>query len=105
MIHLNENNFASYTADGAKPILVDFWAAWCGPCKMLAPVLEELEKEANSYVIGKVNVDEEMSLASRFGIMSIPTLLLFHEGRPVAQAVGYQTKEQLKLWLESQGVV
>lgn len=104
IIHLNQENFASYTADGQKPILVDFWASWCGPCKMLAPVLEELEKEADGYAIGKVNVDEEMSLASRFGIMSIPTLILFKEGKPVAQAVGYQTKEQLKLWLESQGV-
>lgn len=104
IIHLNQENFASYTADGQKPILVDFWASWCGPCKMLAPVLEELEKEADGYAIGKVNVDEEMYLASRFGIMSIPTLILFKEGKPVAQAVGYQTKEQLKLWLESQGV-
>lgn len=104
IVHLNESDFASYTADGQKPILVDFWAEWCGPCKMLTPVLEELDAEAKGFVIGKVNVDENLTLASRFGIASIPTLVLFKEGRKVAQTVGYQTKEQLRLWLESQGV-
>lgn len=104
IVHLNESNFASYTADGQQPILVDFWADWCGPCKMLAPVLEALDADAKGLVIGKVNVDECLALASRFGIASIPTLVLFKEGRKVAQAVGYHTKEQLRLWLESQGV-
>lgn len=104
IVHLNESNFASYTADGQKPILVDFWADWCGPCKMLAPVLEELAKEANGFVVGKVNVDENLAIASEYGITSIPTLILFKEGKAVAQSVGYQTKEHLRLWLESQGV-
>lgn len=104
-IHLNESNFASYTADGQKAMLVDFWAGWCGPCRMLAPVLEEVEKEVSGILIGKVNVDEELALASRFGISSIPTLLLFKEGKPVAQSVGYQSKQQVLSWLKTQGVL
>ena len=104
MIHLTDNNFAAFLVESEVPVLVDFWAAWCGPCKMLAPVLDALDQEAEGYVIGKVNVDEEMALASQFGITSIPTLLLFKEGKVVGQMMGYHTKDQLKQWLESQGV-
>lgn len=104
IVHLKEDNFASYIVNSQQPVLVDFWAEWCGPCKMLAPVLEELAKEAEGYVIAKVNVDEDPNLASGFGVASIPTLLLFKEGEVVAQSIGYHTKEQLKLWLQTQGV-
>ena len=94
--HITAQNFQEEVLRSDLPVLVDFWAPWCGPCRMLAPVLEELEQElAGKVKIGKINVDEEMELAAQFQVASIPTLILFREGQAVRRTVGVQTKDQL----------
>ena len=94
---LTKDNFDEIALGSAEPILVDFWASWCGPCMMLSPIVEELSK---THKVGKVNVDEEMALAQRFGITSIPTLLVFKGGRLVNQSLGYQSLESLQKLME-----
>lgn len=95
MEHLTKNTFEHVVASAGKPVIIDFWATWCGPCQMLAPILEELEKERPDLVIAKVNVDEEMELAMQYKVVSIPTVLLVKDGKVAAKAVGYMTKEEL----------
>ena len=92
MITLTKENFAQEVLQSDKPVLVDFWATWCGPCRMMAPVVEELDAEHPEYKFGKVNVDEQPELAGQFGVMSIPTLLVFEQGKLVRQAVGARPK-------------
>ncbi|ADG05381.1 thioredoxin [Kyrpidia spormannii] len=97
---VTDATFASRVEQVAGPVLVDFWAPWCGPCRMLAPVLDELEKEwAGKLEIYRLNVDDNPSTAGRFGIMSIPTLLLFKNGQVVQQVIGYQNKARLSATL------
>ena len=93
---ITAENFNEEVVQGALPVLLDFWADWCGPCRMLAPVVAEIAQEkAGALVVGKVNVDEERGLAARFSIESIPTVLLLRQGKVVAKSVGYVAKEQL----------
>ena len=92
---LTKENFTDTIVGAAKPVLVDFWATWCGPCMMQAPVLEELAAERGDLIVGKVNVDEEPEIANAFQINSIPTLILFKDGKAVRAAVGFRTKDQL----------
>ncbi|HIV17443.1 MAG TPA: thioredoxin [Candidatus Alectryocaccobium stercorigallinarum] len=100
-ITLTDANFDEEVLKSDIPVLVDFWATWCGPCKMIAPVVEEIAKENEGKIkVGKVNVDEEQRLAIRFGISSIPTLLVFKNGEQVNKAVGYMPKEQLEALLK-----
>ncbi len=96
-ITITENNFEEEVLNSSIPVLVDFWATWCGPCRMLAPVIEEIAEEYQKEIkVGKINVDEERNLAIRFGIESIPTVLLFKAGKIVAKSVGFRTKDQLE---------
>ena len=89
-------NFNEEVLQSDIPVLVDFWASWCMPCKMLTPVIEELAEEAEGYKVGKVNVDEEPELARQYKVMSIPTVLVFKGGQVVKQSVGVQPKEALE---------
>lgn len=96
-ITVTDQDFEEKVMKGDKPILVDFWAVWCAPCRMQDPILEELDKEiGDKIVIAKMNVDENPQVPGKFGIMSIPTLMLFHKGQVVKQWIGVQGKETLK---------
>ena len=96
ILELTEENFDEHVAKTREPILVDFWASWCAPCKLVAPTLEQLAEELEGQAqIGKVNVEENGDLATRFAIRSIPTLILFKEGQAVERIVGFMPKEKL----------
>jgi thioredoxin 1 len=93
---VTDANFQDEVIKSPTPVLIDFWADWCGPCKMIAPVVDEIAKKYEGKLrVGKMDVDAEPGVAEQFGIQGIPTLLLFKDGKPVAQIVGYRTKDQL----------
>jgi thioredoxin len=97
IIALTQENFAKEVLQSLTPVLVDFWAEWCGPCKMIAPILDELADEYEGRVrIGKVNIDEQQGIAAEYGIRAIPTLLLFDKGQVADQIVGLRSKRDLK---------
>lgn len=96
-ITLNKDNFTSEVLESDKPVLVDFWAEWCGPCRMLAPVVEEITEEFDGSVkVGKVNIDEEPELANKYRVEFIPTLIVFRNGKPESTSTGYVPKEKIE---------
>lgn len=95
VIEITSQNFKAEVLDSDKTVLLDFWASWCMPCRMLSPVVDEIAEENSSIKVGKVNVDEQMELASQFGIMSIPTLVVFKNGQKVDSSVGVVPKEKI----------
>ena len=101
-IRITKDNFEAEVVKADRPVLVDFWATWCGPCMMLGPVVAEIAEERKDVIkVGKVNVDEEPELAAKFGIMSIPAVLLFKNGEVVANSVGYISKEDMNAFVSA----
>lgn len=95
VIKINKENFSSEVLNSNKPVLLDFYADWCGPCRMVGPIVSEIADERDDVKIGKINVDEQPELAAQFGVMSIPMLAVIKDGKLINQVVGYRPKEQI----------
>ena len=94
-LHITKNNFQSEVVNSDKPVLLDFWAPWCGPCRMVGPIMEEIAAERPDIKVAKVNVDEQPDLAGQFGVMSIPTLVVMKQGKVVSQSVGARPRSAI----------
>ncbi|MDD6346942.1 MAG: thioredoxin [Lachnospiraceae bacterium] len=101
VITVTKENFEAVVLKADRPVLLDFWASWCGPCRIVSPIVDEIAEERSDIIVGKINVDEESALASEFSIMSIPTLVVVKDGRIVNQAVGARPKAQIEALLNS----
>ena len=101
IVTVTKENFQSLVVESPKPVLLDFWATWCGPCKMIAPFVEEIAAQREDILVGKVDVDQQMDLAMRFGITSIPTLILLKQGEVAATLVGYRPKADILKLLDA----
>ena len=95
VLTITKENLDQQVLQNTKPVLLDFWASWCGPCRMLSPVVDEIAQENNAIAVGKINVDEQPELASQFGVMSIPTLMVFKDGKAVNTSVGVVPKAKI----------
>ena len=95
VVHITKANFEELVINNPKPVLLDFWATWCGPCRMVAPIVEEIAGEREDILVGKINVDEDPELANQFGVMTIPTLYVFKNGEAVNHRSGAMPKEQI----------
>lgn len=100
VLEIKKENFQKEVLESKEPVLLDFWASWCGPCRMLSPIIEEIGAEAAGFKVGKVNVDDEPALAEQFGIMSIPTLVVIKDGKVANQASGVRPKAQVLALLD-----
>ncbi|GKH50126.1 MAG: thioredoxin [Oscillospiraceae bacterium] len=100
VVTITKDNFKTEVLESERPVLLDFWAPWCGPCRMVSPVVDEIAAENEGFKVGKVNVDEEEELARQFRVMSIPTLIVFREGRAVTSSVGAKPKAAILKMLE-----
>ena len=99
VVKITKNNFSTEVMDSDKPVLLDFWASWCGPCRMLSPIVDEISEETSEIKVGKINVDEESELAQQFGVMSIPTLIVIKGGKIMHTSVGVKQKSDIKSML------
>lgn len=99
-IAVTDASFEDDVLNAGKPVLLDFWAQWCGPCKMIGPVLEEISGERDDIIIAKMDIDENPETPTRFGVRSIPTILIFKDGEPVATTMGAKPKAQLTSWID-----
>lgn len=100
-IKITKHNFEQEVLNSKEPILLDFWASWCGPCRMVAPTIDEIAEEMKGVKVGKINIDEEIELASQFRVMSIPTLMVVKDGKVSAQSVGVKPKKDILRMLEN----